>query len=82
MKRILVLGLFLCGMNLIAFSQGGDYYLKQAESYQREAKYYFDQAERHERDAEYYSNQAQKYLKDAEYYAQKGDLSRIATSQK
>ena len=42
MKRILVLGLFLCGMNLIAFSQGGDYYLKQAESYQREAKYYFD----------------------------------------
>ena len=42
MKRILVLGLFLCGMNLIAFSQGGDYYLKQAESYQREAMYYFD----------------------------------------
>ena len=42
MKRILVLGLFLCGMNLIAFSQGGDYYLKQAKSYQREAKYYFD----------------------------------------
>ena len=71
MKHFLLLGLFLWGINLIIFPLSRDYYLKQAEGYQREAKFYFNQAEGYERDARYYNNQAQKYLKDAEYYAGK-----------
>lgn len=82
MKRFLLLGLFLCGMNLIVFPLSRDYYLKQAESYQREARFYFNQAEGYERDARYYNNQAQKYLKDAEYYAGKNDLDKVATYQR
>ena len=69
MKRLFIF--FVVGLWIVlpAFSQSNDYYLKQAESYQREAKYYFNQAEGYEREAKYYNNQAQKYLKDAEYYA-------------
>lgn len=65
MKRLFIF--FVVGLWIVlpAFSQSNDYYLKQAESYQREAKYYFNQAEGYEREAKYYNNQAQKYLKDA-----------------
>lgn len=82
MKRLfifLVVGLWIV---LPAFSQSNDYYLKQAESYQREAKYYFNQAEGYEREAKYYNNQAQSYLKDAEYYANRNNLDKVATCQR
>ena len=67
MKRLFIF--FVVGLWIVlpAFSKSNDYYLKQAESYEREAKYYFNQAEGYEREAKYYNNQAQKYLKDAEY---------------
>ena len=82
MKRLLLLEIIGLLSILSAYPLSRDYYLKQAESYQREAKYYFNQAEGYERDAEYYNNQAQKYLKDAEYYAGKGDLDKVATYQR
>ena len=79
MKRLFIF--FVVGLWIVlpAFSQSNDYYLKQAESYQREAKYYFNQAEGYEREAKYYNNQAQKYLKDAEYYADRNNLDKVAT---
>lgn len=82
MKRLFLFWMIGFGTILSVYSQSRDYYLKQAESYQREAKYYFNQGEGYERDAEYYNNQAQKYLKDAEYYAGKNELDRVATYQK
>ena len=53
MKRLFIF--FVVGLWIVlpAFSQSNDYYLKQAESYQREAKYYFNQAEGYEREAKY-----------------------------
>lgn len=71
MKRLFLFWIIGLGTILSAYPLSRDYYLKQAESYQREAKFYFNQAEGYERDAQYYNNQVQKYLKDAEYYAEK-----------
>ena len=71
MKRLFLFWIIGLVTMLSAYPLSRDYYLKQAESYQREAKFYFNQAEGYERDAQYYNNQAQKYLKGAEYYAGK-----------
>lgn len=38
------------------------YYIKQAQSYQREAEYHTKQALGYEREVDYYNRQAQKYL--------------------
>ncbi len=82
MKRLFVFLIIVLEAIMSVCSQNQDYYLKQAESYQREAEYYFKQAEGYERDAQYYITLAQKYLKDAEYYAKKNDLSRVSTYQR
>ena len=82
MKRLFLFWIIGLGTILSAYSLSRDYYLKQAEGYQREAKFYFNQAEGYECDAQYYNNQAQKYLKDAEYYAGKNDLDKVATYQR
>ena len=82
MKQLFLFWIIGLATMLSAYPLSRDYYLKQAESYQREAKFYFNQAEGYERDAQYYNNQAQKYLKDAEYYAGKNDLDKVATYQK
>ena len=53
-----------------------DYYLRQAQSYQREAEYYTKQAVGYEREVEYYTKQAQSYLREAEYYSKRQDFDR------
>lgn len=55
MKRLFIFCMIGLVTALSAYPLSRDYYLKQAESYQREAKYYFNQAEGYERDAEYYN---------------------------
>ena len=57
MKRLFLFWIIGLVTMLSAYPLSRDYYLKQAESYQREAKFYFNQAEGYERDAQYYNNQ-------------------------
>ena len=47
---------------------GDDYYVRQAESYMRDAEYYTKKAEGYDREAEYYNKKAQGYLREADYY--------------
>ena len=44
-----------------------EYYIKQAQSYQREAECYIKQALGYEREVDYYNRQAKGYLRQAEY---------------
>ena len=80
-KKYLIRGTFFililfCGITTV-FAQN-DYYLKQAQSYQREAEYYTKQAQGYEREVDYYNRKAQGYLREAEYYSkrQKYDMVR------
>lgn len=45
MKRLFLFWIIGLVTMLSAYPLSRDYYLKQAESYQREAKFYFNQAE-------------------------------------
>lgn len=65
MKRFLILLSFLfCVIGIFAQN---DYYMKQAQSYQREAEYYTKQALGYEREVVYYNRQVRDYLREAEY---------------
>ena len=65
MKHILFFLILFCSVATV--SAQNDYYLKQAQSYQREAEYYIKQAQGYEREVEYYNQKAQGYLREAEY---------------
>lgn len=56
----------LCVNNVL--NAQNDYYIKQAESYQREVEYYQSQIQRYNREIEYYTNEANKNFRDAQYY--------------
>lgn len=59
--------IFLTCLNTCLNAQN-DYYIRQAESYQREVEYYQSQIQRYDREAEYYNNEANKNFRDAQYY--------------
>ncbi len=54
MRRILLLVTVLLGLITSSFAQS-DYYIKKAQSYQREAEYYQKKAEGYRREASYLS---------------------------
>ena len=80
MKRLfpVFLLLVICTICVTANAQS-DYYIRQAESYMREAEYYNKQAAGYERDAEYYNKQAQGYLRDVDYYTRQHDYDKAST---
>lgn len=80
MKKI-VLILIACLFVLPASGDDFEYYMRQAEGYQREAEYYNRQAEGYDKEADYYARQAQSHLKEAAYYLRRGDSDRAKTYQ-
>ncbi len=67
MKRIILLITLFLGLVTITFAQS-DYYIKKAQSYQREAEYYQKKAEGYRREATYYLKKAEGYQREAAYY--------------
>ena len=80
MKRFLLLLSFLFCATVM--SAQNDYYVKQAQSYQREAEYYTKQALGYEREVAYYNRQAQGYFREAEYYSKRQDYERVESYQR
>ncbi len=64
MRRMLLLITMLLGLVTTAFAQS-DYYIKKAQSYQREAEYYQKRAEGYRREAAYYLKKAEGYQREA-----------------
>ena len=79
MKRMLAIVILMLG--LLPLGAQNDYYVKQAQSYQREAEYYTKQALGYEREVDYYNRQAQRYLRDAEYYSKRKKYDSVKTYQ-
>ena len=67
MKHIVAILLFSM-FNLAINAQTSNFYVCQAQSYQREAAFYMRQADSYQREVDYYRRQTQNYLRDAEYY--------------
>ena len=78
MKRLFLLLLCMVAVVDITTAQS-DYYIKKAQSYQREAEYYQKKADGYRDNAEYYLKRAEKYQRDAAYYTKRGDLDRTKT---
>ena len=56
-----------------------DYYIKKAQSYQREAEFYQKKADGYGRKAAYYLKKEEGYQRDAAYYTKRGDFDRANT---
>ena len=78
MKRLLFI-FTMIAISVISVSAQNDYYIKKAQSYQREAVYYQKKADGYRDNAEYYLKKAEKYQRDAAYYTMRGDLDRAKT---
>lgn len=74
MKQLMFIVLLL--LSLLPLRAQNDYYIRQAQSYQREAEYYTKQALRYEREVDYYNRQAQGYLREADYYSKRKDYNK------
>ena len=61
MKKYISIIIILLGF--LPLMAQNDYYIKQAQSYQREAEHYTKQALGYEREVDYYNRQAQGYLR-------------------
>lgn len=71
MRKILLFITMFLTLVTTAFAQN-DYYIKKAQSYQREAEYFHKKAESYRREAEYYLKKANGYQLEAAYYTKKG----------
>ena len=69
MKKLI--SIIIITLGFLPLMAQNDYYIKQAQSYQREAEYYTKQALGYEREVNYYNRQAQGYLREAEYYSKR-----------
>ena len=78
MKRLFLLLLCMVAVVDITTAQS-DYYIKKAQSYQREAEYYQKKADGCRREAAYYLKKAEGYKREAAYYLKRGDLDRAKT---
>ena len=67
-----LISIIIISLGFLTLVAQNDYYIKQAQSYQREAEYYTKQALGYEREVDYYNRQAQGYLREAEYYSKRG----------
>ena len=73
MKRLFLLLLYMVAINTVSTAQS-NYYVKKAQSYQREAEYYQKKAEGYRREAAYYLKKAQGYQRDVAYYTKRSDI--------
>lgn len=78
MKRLLLI-FTMIAISVLTVSAQSDYYIKKAQSYQREAEYYQKKADGYRREAAYYLKKAEGYQHDAAYYTKRGDLDRAKT---
>lgn len=78
MKRLLFI-FTMIAISVLTVSAQSDYYIKKAQSYQREAEYYQKKADGYRREAAYYLKKAEGYQHDAAYYTKRGDLDRAKT---
>ena len=78
MRKMLLFITMLFGFVTASFAQS-DYYIKKAQSYQREAEYYQKKAEGYRREASYYLKKAEGYQREAAYYTKRGDIDRAKT---
>lgn len=69
MKKLI--SIIIITLGFLPLMAQNDYYIKQAQSYQREAEYYTKQALGYEQEVDYYNRQAQGYLREAEYYSKR-----------
>ena len=79
MRKALLLLMILIMTSVYIVLAQSDYYIKKAQSYQREAEYYQKKADGYRDNAEYYLKRAEKYQRDAAYYTKRGDLDRANT---
>ena len=77
MKRLFFVVILLISLSS-AFAKS-DYYIKKAQSYQREAEYYQKKADGYRREAAYNLKKAEGYQHVAAYYTKRGDLDRAKT---
>jgi hypothetical protein len=63
------------GLVAISFAHS-DYYIKKAQSYQREVEYYQKKAEGYRREVTHYLKKAEGYQREAAYYTNRGDIDR------
>lgn len=63
----------MVAINTVSAAQS-NYYVKKAQSYQREAEYYQKKAEGYRREAAYYLKKAQGYQRDVAYYTKRSDI--------
>lgn len=78
MKRLLFV-FTLIVVSVLSASAQNDYYIKKAQSYQREAEYYQKKADGYRREAAYYLKKAEGYQREVAYYTKRGDLDRAKT---
>ena len=78
MKRLFLIITMMLGCASLVSAQS-DYYLKKAQSYQREAEYYQKKADGYRQNATYYLKKAEGYQRYAAYYTKRGDLDRANT---
>ena len=69
MKKLI--SIIIISLGFLPLMAQNDYYIKQAQSYQRETEYYTRQALGFERKVDYFNRQAQGYLREAEYYSKR-----------
>ena len=79
MKKLI--SIIIITLGFLPLVAQNDYYVKQAQSYQREAGYYTKQALGYEREVDYYNRQAQGYLREAEYYSKRKNYDSVKTYQ-
>lgn len=79
MKRFI--SIIIISVGLLPLEAQNDYYIKQAQSYQREAKYHTKQVLGYELEADFYNRQAQGYLRVAEYYSKRKNYDNAKTYQ-
>lgn len=79
MKKLI--SIIIITLGFLPLMAQNDYYIKQSQSYQREAEYYTKQALGYEREVDYYNRQAQGYLREAEYYSKRKNYDSVKTYQ-
>lgn len=77
MKKLI--SIIIITLGFLPLMAQNDYYIKQAQSYQREAEYYTKQALGYEQEVDYYNRQAQGYLREAEYYSKRKNYDSVKT---
>ena len=73
MKRLLFI-FTMIAISVLSVSAQSDYYIKKAQSYQREAEYYQKKADGYRREAAYYLKKAEGYQREVILIVQRHTL--------